>query len=498
MPSKTSVAIEGSAIQSGDHDNVTKSQLGKELESSKVVRERFALRRRLGEGGFGVVYEAFDRDRQATVALKSLHRAEPQALLRFKREFRTLADISHRNLVQLFELIADGDQWFLTMEYVDGVTFLGGVSVEQSDEFIGSGNSETLELLVPETGPISMDTVDVTVDPDRMRSAVRQLAKGLNALHDRGILHRDIKPSNVLVADDGRLVVLDFGMVAELRPRSYGPGESSSFVGTPHYTSPEQAMGQDATEASDWYSVGVMLFEAMTGRFPVDGRTVVQILLKKQKPHVPDYDEFPENAPFDLVELCRSLLRANPMERPTGRDIINMLQVSEVSEAAIATEEIFVGRVDELAELDYARRRTRTHRKPGVVNVSGQSGMGKTALVRQFLSTLDDDVVLSARCYENETVPFKAIDGLVDDIFGHLKSLSSSERADIIDGIDIEALARLFPVMKQLLRDEPAEPIVGFDQMLLRQRAFDALRALLDVMCDHYPVVLWKIGRAHV
>lgn len=485
------------------------------LTPSKLVGERFNLRRRIGEGGFGVVYEAYDEERQATVALKLLHRAEPAALLRFKREFRTLADISHDNLVQLFELIADGDQWFLTMEFVEGVNLLGGVAMSGSQELADTvdadsgdlvGRSagprvapepfpepvpetvpETVPEIVPETGPIPIHR---PIDAEKLRDALRQLALGLNALHDHGILHRDIKPSNVLVDPYGRLVILDFGMVAELRPVNAGPGKKASFVGTPHYTSPEQAMGEDATEASDWYSVGVMLHEAMIGSFPVDGRSVVQILLAKQKPHSPAIEDFPDGSPEDLVDLCRSLLSLNPLERPTGHDVVRRLDISEVTSSSTSNDEVFVGRLDELAELDHARRRVRTARRPGVVNVQGRSGMGKSALMRQFISGLDDSVVLVARCYENESVPYKAVDGLVDDIYGHLKSLDSAERAEAVAGVDLDALARLFPVMRQLYDEAPASPF-DFDQMNLRQRAFEALRSLLVAMSDMWSVVLW-------
>jgi serine/threonine protein kinase len=153
-----------------------------------VGTERFQLRRRIGEGGMGVVWEAHDKERLTTVALKTLRSLAPDALLRFKNEFRALQDVSHPNLVSLGELIEEGGQWFFTMELVRGVPLASWVR--------------------PYEG--------LPYDEARLRTAFAQLADGLQALHARGLLHRDLKPSNVLVSESGRVVLLDFGVVSEL------------------------------------------------------------------------------------------------------------------------------------------------------------------------------------------------------------------------------------------------------------------------------------------
>ena len=156
----------------------------------------YELLRELGRGGFGVVYRAKHMQRGDHVALKTLPNVSSSASLssrdaerlhRFRREFRALAEINHPNLVGMQTLEFDGDQWFFTMDLVDGVDFLQYVRPEGQ------------------------------LDADRLRAAATQLTRGIAALHDRGIVHRDLKPSNVLVDAEGHVTILDFGLATELQ-----------------------------------------------------------------------------------------------------------------------------------------------------------------------------------------------------------------------------------------------------------------------------------------
>ena len=176
--------------------------------------ERFQIVRQLGSGGMGVVYEVYDRQLDANIALKALRYAGGAHLLRLKNELRTLADLHHRNLVHFYELIHDAGQWFLTMELVRGRDFLCHV------------------WLAEETRHPAPD--------EPLRAALLQLAEGLCALHAADKIHCDIKPSNVLVEDSGRVVLLDFGLVSD---RAGSDGGSGPGGGTPAYVAPEQALG---------------------------------------------------------------------------------------------------------------------------------------------------------------------------------------------------------------------------------------------------------------
>jgi len=262
--------------------------------------ERFRIRRRLGSGGMGVVYEAHDRETNRIVALKTLTRAEASHISRFKNEFRSLADVSHPNLASLYEFMVDGHFWFFTMELVKGVNFLEYVRPGYRARHAQSSRTPTLlkatqegsppelladyeaetrqletlsELEVAESLPDrSSDSLlsRSKLDLDRLTVALRQLAEGLHGLHETGKLHRDIKPSNVLVTDEGRVVILDFGLVAEVEGKELH--DSVTLAGTPDYMSPEQGAQLPISRASDWYSVGVMLYQALTGRLPFSGK----------------------------------------------------------------------------------------------------------------------------------------------------------------------------------------------------------------------------------
>jgi serine/threonine protein kinase len=466
--------------------------------------DRFQVQARLGAGGFGVVYRAFDRERNVPVALKTLRRVAPRALVRFKQEFRALADVSHPNLVTLYELSSHEDQWFFTMELVDGVNLLWYVRGEaypadsRSTSALPSSASSSVSDDPSGGGRFCRSVPTGELDIGRLRRALPQLAAGVRALHDAGKLHRDIKPSNVLVTREGRVVLLDFGLVTEL---AAGPSQTVDAAGTPAYMSPEQVAGRPLTEASDWYNVGAMLYEALTGRLPFEG-SVPDVVRRKQVSDPPAPQAVTPDVPADLDALCRRLLRREPAERPSGPEALRALEGLTALEprpappvAPPSTAAVFVGRDPQLEALREALRTLRAGRAVTVA-VHGGSGMGKSALVQHFLQELRRDepdvVVLSGRCYERETVPYKALDSLVDALGRYLRRLPSAQ-AEALLPHDILALARVFPVLRQVGAVNRARRAVLdiADSVELRRRAFAALRELLVRLADRRLLVLF-------
>jgi len=479
--------------------------------------ERFLIESRLGEGGFGVVYRAFDRKRNAVVALKTLRRWDPAALYRFKQEFRSLTDVTHANLVMLYELLSDGEEWFFTMELIDGVDLLDYVRehagaphpgpktpsmLQSAPDFSTTptldANTQQLDLAGGFQAAMSGPALASPADLDRLRDAFAQLSEGVMALHEMGMLHRDIKPSNVLVTGEGRVVLLDFGLTSEVEPAD--TPLSVHIVGTPTYMSPEQGAGKPVTEAGDWYSVGVMLYEALTGRLPFSG-PLLEVMMAKQRYDAPPPGDLVSGLPEDLESLCGDLLRREPQARPRGAEVLRRLGGVRSGTRPLAAPPAerrsapFVGRERQLADLNEAFQATKEGR--GVtVWLHGPSGMGKSALVRRFLRDLrqrDRQVVLLVgRCYERESVPYKAVDSLIDALAQHLKRLPELAVERILPH-DVLALARLFPVLREVEAISSARRRVLeiADAQELRRRAFAALRELLVRLSDHNPVALF-------
>lgn len=418
--------------------------------------ERFVVAGFLGAGAHGAVFEVEDRQRGRTVALKSLMRVAPEALVRFKREFRVASCVGHPNLLALHELFVEGDRAWFTMELIHGTDFLSWVREEDG------------------------------LDETRLRSALRQLASGLLALHAFGVLHRDLKPSNVLVTDQGHVVVADFGLARELTSRAV-----EGVTGTPAYMSPEQAAALALGPASDWYAFGVMLFEALTGARPFAGACGLELLLAKQVGDPGPPSAVVSSVPPDLDRLCVDLLARDPAERPTGAEVLQRLSRAATPIAALEpvserADELFVGREDELDRLRAVYDRVLNQRAMVVV-LSGGSGTGKSALLRRFIAdrAVASATVLRGRCYERESVAYKGLDELVDELRAHLLS-----RGGVLSLAGAGALSRVFGVLSDVPGIGEAPSPRTDDPFELRRQAVAALRELLRRVAIVNPLVL--------
>lgn len=458
--------------------------------------ERFEIRRELGSGGMGIVYEGFDRERGVAIAVKTLRHASGRALRRFKNEFRALQRIEHRNLVSLGELVTDGRQWFFTMELVNGVDIVSYVRRNEASPARADTVSPSADTLRAEVVADRWSAARGPFDEARLRASFRQLADAIETLHGAGVVHRDIKPANILVTREGRVVLLDLGLAMDM-VRSEAQSFESGIIGTAAYMAPEQASGADVGPAADWYSLGVVLYEALTGELPHDGRTPMEILFNRQQQVPPPPRTHNPDVPHDLDRLCTALLACDPASRPTSRDILTRLQVTAAPSASVsATSQSppFVGRECELAQLD-AELAAVKREGARAVWIEGASGIGKSALlaeaVERFSASNEKLVVLAGRCYENELVPFNAFDSVVDSLSRWLARLSEREIATLVPR-HIAILMRMFPALERVecFASLPPETQLVREPHEMRARAFAALGELLARVSDRWALVI--------
>ena len=278
----------GSREQARDPVHVPVPPNGDGLQPGQKLAGRYEIIERIGTGGMGVVYRALDLELSEAVAVKTLRRefvSDSSALARFKSELRLARRISHRNVIRTHDLGETDGMYFITMEYVEGTSVKALIT-------------ERGKLPVHATLPIA-----------------KQLCRALEVAHEQGIIHRDIKPHNMVLAPDGVLKVMDFG-IARLLGRTQGITQTGAVIGTPDYMAPEQLLGEDVDVRADIYAVGVVIYECLTGRTPHTADNTMQLISRvlEQTP-VPPHELVPE-VPRKLSDAVMAALHRDRGQRP--------------------------------------------------------------------------------------------------------------------------------------------------------------------------------------
>src|SRR4051812_40431684 len=249
-----------------------------------LLNDRYRLDEQVGSGGMSTVYRAFDTTLERQVAIKLMHRplaAHSDQLERFRREARAVAQLNHPHIVGVIDAGEDDGAPFIVFEYVDG---------------------ETLKERIRRNGRLAI--------PEAIAYAI-EIARALGAAHAQGIVHRDVKPQNVLIDEEGAAKVTDFGIARTLNQE--GLTADGRVLGTTDYVSPEQALGHDVTGQSDLYSLGIVLFEMLTGDVPFRGENQVAVAMKHVREELPDIQQ---RRPEVSSALAAVIDRATAKELP--------------------------------------------------------------------------------------------------------------------------------------------------------------------------------------
>jgi eukaryotic-like serine/threonine-protein kinase len=254
--------------------------------NGKRISGRYKILEMIGGGGMANVYLAQDMILDREVAIKMLRldfANEEEFIKRFQREAQSATSLAHPNIVSIYDVGEEDDIYYIVMEYVDGMT---------------------LKQYIQKHSPISIEkTIDI----------MRQLSSAISHAHQNHIIHRDIKPQNILIDHDGTVKITDFGIAMALSATSIT--QTNSVLGSVHYLSPEQARGGMATRKSDIYSLGIVMFELLSGRLPFSGESAVSIALKHLQSETPSLRRWNQDIPQSVENIVLKATAKDPFQR---------------------------------------------------------------------------------------------------------------------------------------------------------------------------------------
>ena len=442
---------------------------------------RYAVLKKLGEGGKGVVYKARDTVLNRVVAIKVLKSAVAgeEAYSRFMREAQAVAKLNHPNIVSIYDIGTEGEKRFFVLEFIDGTSL------------------RELMKTYPE-GKCDIQTV--------LRMGI-DVCSALQYAHSQEVLHRDIKPENILITEEGIAKLMDFGLAKMLDQP--GITQEGIIVGTVAYVAPENALGKGADARSDLYSLGAVLYEALTGKPPFPGEDPVKVIFGHIHDQPVSLSKLSPKVPQALADCVMKLLEKEPAKRyQSAADLLGVLReiaegylretlvpahkarVTVPSPRPLAVREVqLIDRVEEMNLLREAVDRA-VRGEGGLIFLYGEAGIGKTRLTREAgaYARLRGMHVLYGRCPALFTMDGVPPYVLWNEVIKNYLEACTPEQLYRVIGFYPSEVSKLVPELRQKLGAIPASLPIGPEQE--RDRLFEAVSQFMINLSKETPLLI--------
>ncbi|MBN2381867.1 protein kinase [bacterium] len=470
------------------------------VEIGQVLAKRYRIEARLGSGGMGTVYKATDLTDNRILALKVLdyRGTVDESESRFRREFRAISKCHHPHVVVVHDISSDGTILFIVMEYIKGPDLRGHLIRKLKNKGVQEFSlREFIEIFI-------------------------QVCDGLDFIHSQKIIHRDIKPENILIESGPHAKIMDFGLSRVLDVSSYIT-KTGEIMGTAAYLSPEQGRGEKVGYWSDIYSLGVVMFEAVTGRLPFNGTNPIALVFQ----HIQEMPVSPKTynpgIPDKLEQIIMKTLQKDPFERyQRASEIVDDLRyvVDEASSAGVIDEKtsvlellsslvkrpdflfdpVFVGRREELNQINEMIIDVKNDRGATLL-IEGDAGIGKTRLVEEasrFIKKFMKKgtiLMVSGSCAEHETIPYKPLIECLRNLLVKSEVLSDQQTREHINDWGKE-LATLLPELGVFLKGGSERVVINDAQTepnheKIKQVLYQSVARFLRLICDRRPIIIF-------
>ena len=342
------------------------------IMKGQKINDRYQIIKSIGEGGMANVYLAYDTILDRNVAVKVLRgdlATDEKFVRRFQREALSASSLTHPNIVEVYDVGEDNGNYFIVMEYIEG---------------------RHLKDLIKKRGKLTTsEAIDI----------ISQICDGLATAHDHYIIHRDIKPQNIMILDSGLVKITDFGIAMALNSTQLT--QTNSVMGSVHYLPPEQASGKGSTMQSDIYSMGIVLYELLTGELPFRGENAVEIALKQLKEPLPNIKEKLPDIPNSIVNILKRATAKNTKNRYADAremlsDIKTALDDTRINESIIEYEYPELDEVDRKAKqlADAKKNETKQAQKEETIRKESDDEVKKENKILLILGAIFTSIIV--------------------------------------------------------------------------------------------------------